>query len=205
MISAVVPAYNEGKRIERVLEELSDFVDEIIVIDDASQDDTSGIASRYARVIRNKKNLGYIGSIKRGFNEAKGDIVVTLDADGEHDPRYIPAMVSPIQNRKADLVFGKRDQVPRVSERVVSYMVRRRVGAKDTGTGFRAIRSGLAKRLELKGRCTCGIFALEAKSKGAEIKEIRAPTRDIDKPRGIAWDHFYQFFTVLKFLIKKRY
>lgn len=204
MISAVLPAYNEGKRIEQVLKELSDFVDEIIVIDDASQDSTAQIAGRYARVITNEKNLGYIGSIKKGFNEAKGDIIVTLDADGEHDPRYIPALISPIENGEADLVFGKRDYVPRISERFISYMVSRRAGAKDTGTGYRALRGDLAKQLELKGKCTCGMFALEAKSKGAVISEVRAPTREIDKPRGIAWDHFPQFFIVLKFMIKKR-
>jgi len=202
MITAVIPAYNEGSRIARVLEETQLYTDEMIVIDDNSDDDTAKIASRWAKVLTNDKNLGYIGSIKRGFKEASGDIIVTLDADGEHDPKYIPELVRPILDGEADLVFGKRDHVPRPSERLLSRIAEFKVKTRDTGTGYRALRKDLADKLQLHGKCTCGIFALEAHSKGAEIKEIRAPTREIDKPRSISWDHIPQFFIVLYWFLK---
>ncbi|MFP4186345.1 MAG: glycosyltransferase family 2 protein [Thermoplasmata archaeon] len=201
MITAVIPAYDEEERIEKVLKETSQYVDEIIVVDDNSTDDTVEIAEEYGKVIKKDSNQGYIDSIKRGFEAAQGDIIVTLDADGEHDPSFIPSIVEPIEKDKADLVFGKREKIPRFSERIISKLTSFKVKAKDTGTGFRGIRSELAKDLELDGYCTCGIFALEAASKGARIKEVKAPTREVDKPKNIAWQHFLQFFIVLKKLL----
>ncbi|MFW5928108.1 MAG: glycosyltransferase family 2 protein, partial [Thermoplasmatota archaeon] len=135
MISAVIPAYNEGKRIEKVLKETQRFVDEIIVVDDCSTDETAKIAEEYADVLQNESNLGYIESIKKGFRHASGDIIVTLDADGEHDPKYIPEMIEPVKEGKADLVFGKREKIPRISERILSKIAEFKVNASDTGTG----------------------------------------------------------------------
>ncbi len=196
-ISAVIPAYNEGGRLARVIKETEPYVDEIIVIDDHSEEI---IKSDRARVFRNEKNLGYIESIKKGFQEADGDIIVTLDADGEHDPEHIPLLVEPIRKDKADLVFGRRNHVPRISERVISRMVKGKVKVTDSGTGFRAVKRDLAVDLQLEGRCTCGIFALEAHQKGARITEVPAPTRETDKTRGIAWSHLAQIFIVLRLL-----
>ncbi|MFP4001974.1 MAG: glycosyltransferase family 2 protein [Thermoplasmata archaeon] len=116
MITAVIPAYDEEERIEKVLKETSQYVDEIIVVDDNSTDDTVEIAEEYGKVIKKDSNQGYIDSIKRGFEAAQGDIIVTLDADGEHDPSFIPSIVEPIEKDKADLVFGKREKIPRFSE-----------------------------------------------------------------------------------------
>ena len=197
MISAVIPAYNEGERIEKVLIETRNFVDEIIVIDDCSTDDTAKKAENYADVLQNEGNVGYLESIKKGFEHASGDILVTLDADGEHAPKYIPDMVEPIKLRKADLVFGRRESIPRPSERFLSKIAELKVKTVDTGTGYRALRKELAEKLELNGYCTCGIFALEAYRKGADITEVKAPTRKIKKSKGVAWIHFFQFFKVI--------
>lgn len=204
MISAVIPAFNEGERISKVLKETREFVDEIIVIDDNSTDKTAEIARQYSVVLENKTNLGYLGSIKRGFDKASGDIIVTLDADGEHDPSYIPDMVRPINDSEADLVFGKRDKIPRLSERILSKIASLKVNTFDTGTGYRALTKDLAKKLELDGYCTCGIFALEAFRKGAEITEVYAPMRKINKPKGVAWIHLFQFFKVMRELLKTK-
>lgn len=198
MISAVIPAFNEGKRIKKVLQEIDEYVDEVIVVDDCSTDDTAKIAEDYAVILRNDMNLGYVESIKKGFKNASGDIIITLDADGEHDPSYIPDMVKPITEGRADLVFGKRDKIPRSSERFLSWIARIKVDVIDTGSGYRALKKELAERLELNGYCTCGIFALEAHRKGADITEVKAPTRDINKPKNIAWTHVLQFFKVLQ-------
>ncbi|MFW6141959.1 MAG: glycosyltransferase family 2 protein [Candidatus Saliniplasma sp.] len=200
MISAVIPAYNEEERIEEVLLETNEFVDEIVVVDDASLDGTPRIACKHAELMVNPKNFGYIESLKKGFIRANGDIIVTLDADGEHDPSYIPKLVKPIQEGKADLVFGSRNKIHRPSERLISKLVRSKTGIYDTGTGFRALRSELAEKLELQGYCTCGTLVLEALYQGAELAEVEAPTRTIKKPRDIAWQHIPQLFLVLKLL-----
>ncbi len=202
MITAVIPAFNEEERIEGVLKETSQYVDEIIIIDDNSTDNTAKVAKEYGKVIENELNLGYVDSIKKGFKAAKGDIIVTLDADGEHDPSFIPDLVAPIKDGKADLIFGRRKKIPRPSERFLSWMARAKVEIKDTGIGFRALRTDLAKKLDLKGYCTCGLFALEVKSKGAKISEVSTPVREIEKPKRIAWIHILQFFVVLKWLFK---
>ncbi|MFP3872783.1 MAG: glycosyltransferase family 2 protein [Candidatus Natronoplasma sp.] len=203
MITAVIPAYNEEERIEKVLKETSQYVDEIIVVDDGSTDNTAEIARLYGRTIEKDSNQGYIDSIKRGFKAAEGDIVVTLDADGEHDPAFIPELIEPLKEDDADLVLGKREKVPRWSERVISRLVRLKVGVEDTGTGFRALTGELADGMELFGYCTCGTFVLEAVLLGAEVEEVEAPVRDVKKPKKIAWQHLFQFFIVLWMMVKK--
>ena len=123
-VSVIIPAYNESARIGFVLREVAPFAHEILVIDDGSQDNTGEIALTYgARVIR-QENSGYIKSIKVGFKVSKGDIMVTLDADGENDPADIPRLIKPLLEDRADVVLGKRNHIPRPSERLLSWMTR---------------------------------------------------------------------------------
>jgi len=204
MITAVIPAFNEEERIEGVLKETSQYVDEIIIIDDNSTDNTAKVAKKYGKVIENELNLGYVDSIKKGFKAAEGDIIVTLDADGEHDPSHIPRLIEPIEKGEKDLVFGKREKIPRLSERLISWLTKIKVDAEDTGIGFRALKADLAKKLELDGYCTCGTFALEAYFNGARISEVKTQTRKIDKPKHIAWQHFSQIFIVFQWLFRRK-
>lgn len=201
-ISAVIPAFNEEKKIEDVINRAKHFVEEIVVIDDCSSDKTGEVASKAgAKVSANKKNMGYIDSIKKGFRNAIGDIIVTLDGDGEHNPEEIPTLLKPILNGKADFVLGKREKIPRISERFLNWLTNFKVKVKDSGTGFRAIKKDLALKLDLRGKCTCGIFALEADSYGAKIVEAPITINSIDKKRNIAWHHFLQFFYIIKWII----
>ncbi|OYT27595.1 MAG: glycosyltransferase [Candidatus Altiarchaeales archaeon ex4484_96] len=203
MISAVIPAYNEGERIGGVVGKALDYVDEVVVVDDCSSDETRAVAREAgARVIRNEANIGYIYSIKKGFREAKGDIIVTLDGDGEHDPAYIPKLVKPITDGEADLVFGVRAHITRLSERLLNQIVNLKVKVLDSGTGFRALKKELAVKLELRGECTCGILLLESLRHGAVFREIPVYNRQINKKRAIAWGHLKQFFYLLYELSK---
>jgi glycosyltransferase involved in cell wall biosynthesis len=204
-VSVVIPAYNESERIAQVVEEALEHADEVVVVDDASRDLTAMRAKAAgARVVRNADNLGYIGSIKRGFREAEGAVIVTLDADGEHRAQDIPLLVDPVVEGRADLVFAVRGRVPRPSERLINGMVRKRVGGiPDTGSGFKAIDRELALQLELRGRCTCGVFALEAVARGATVKGVRSDTRSVGKPRSVAWGHVAQFFIVLGRMLRR--
>ncbi|HEC91636.1 MAG TPA: glycosyltransferase family 2 protein [Candidatus Atribacteria bacterium] len=204
MISAVIPAYNEEETIADILERTKKFVDEIIVVDDASSDRTSLIARNLAtKVIKNNKNLGQLRSLKRGFTFASGEIIVNLDADGEHNPEDIPKLIKPILENKANLVLGKRETVfIRPSERLIDYLVKLKTGIfYDSGTGFRALRRDLALRLKLEGLCVCGILVLEALKLGARITQIPITTNSSKRNRKILWSHIFQLFYVFKEMI----
>lgn len=203
-ITAVLPAYNEAGRVGKTVAALHGMVDEILVIDDASRDATAAEArAAGARVITQPANQGYIAAIKRGFAEAQGEIVVVVDADGEFPVTAIPDLVAPILAGEADMVQGHRDIVPRPSERVLTWLAGLRGPVGDSGTGFRALRTDLARRLELRGLCICGIFALEVLSLGGVIAEIPIQLQTIQKPRRIAWYHLRQLFVLLPWLLRR--
>ena len=149
------------------------LVDETIVIDDASSDSTAVLAKEHGAIVFTQpENRGYINAIKRGFMEVDGDIVVTIDADGEFSPDDITRLIKPIIDGSADMVQGKRNLIARPSERVLTWFVQKKANVGDSGTGLRAIRTGIAKTLK------------------------------INKTRNIAWFHFKQFFYLLPWLLK---
>ena len=202
-ISVVIPAFNEANRIGPVIEKARDLASEVLVVDDHSADGTPEVAERLgARVVPNSYSKGYLGAIKTGLLSASGDVIVTLDADGEHDPGDIPRLVQPVLDGEADLVLGRRDVAPRVSERFIGWLTRFRVKVDDSCTGFRALTRDLARRMELKARCTCGTFVLEANSYGARIAEVPVTIHAISKPRTICWGHLWQVGYVLRWLLK---
>lgn len=204
MISAVIAAHNEAENIDKIIDKTKKFVDEVIVIDDASSDETSSIAAQKgARVIKNSKNLGQLASLRKGFGFAPGKVVVNLDADGERNPEDIPHLVKPILDDEADLVLGKRKTISRPSERLINRLVRLKLNISDSGTGFRAIKKSLALKLKLNGRCICGILALEADKLDARMKELPIHVNNIEKPRRIMWAHVIQIYYVLKELLTR--
>lgn len=198
----VIPAYNEAIRVGYTVRRAWPYADEIIVVDDGSIDGTVEEAERAgARVIR-QNHGGYIAAIKRGFRKAKEDIVVTMDADGEHRAEDIPRLVRPILEDEADLVLGRRPQIARFSERFLNWLTNFRVKVSDSGTGFRALRRDLAVRLELQGKCICGISVLEPAVIGARITEVPIELTQVEKPRRIAWFHVPQTWYVLRWLLR---
>lgn len=83
------------------------------MVDDGSTDGTREVVENLgARVIENQCGKGYVGAIRTGFREVNGDIVVTLDADGEHDPYDIPRLIFPILEMRANLVLEKDRKYP---------------------------------------------------------------------------------------------
>lgn len=200
-ITVIIPAYNESSRIGGVVAEATAYAHEVVVVDDGSTDATAEVAaSAGARVVR-QSHSGYIDAIKRGFREAAGDVLVTMDADGEHQAGDIPRLVTPVVNGTADLVLGRRPFVPRPSERFLSWLVRFRLPVSDAGSGFRAIRKGLALQLELAGHCTCGTFVLETAWRGGRVAEVPVAVPRIEKARRPAWYHLGQLRYVLEWLL----
>ncbi len=203
-ITAIIPAYNESSRIVKTLTDIKPFVDEIIVIDDSSTDNTSTLARNTgAKVLIHTENKGYIASIKYGFKEADGTVLVVIDADGEFPAEKIPALIKPILEDDVDMVQGHRSDNSRISERFLTWLAQTKANVGDSGSGFRAIRTDLAKELEINGKCICGILSLEVIHKGGRIVEIPINLQQTNKARKIAWFHFSQLFYLIKWLFKK--
>jgi len=201
-VSTVIPAYNEARRIGEVIKSAAQYADEVLVVDDGSSDSTAKAAKDAGALVICKEHGGYISAIKRGFSEAKGDTIVMMDADGEHCAEDIPRLAAPILFGDADLVLGSRPHIDRLSERFINWLTSFRVKVKDCGSGFRAIRRDSALKLELSGKCTCGVFVLEAASLGLRITEVPINLHSISKRRRILWSHFQQLFYILHWLIK---
>ena len=109
---AMIPAFNEEKTLGEVILKSKNYVDQVIVIDDGSQDKTSQIALQNgATVYRHLINRGSGGAVGTGIRAAllnEADVIVTLDADEQHDPAEIPKLIKPIIEGEADAVIGSR-------------------------------------------------------------------------------------------------
>jgi len=116
-IGVVVPAYNEEEFIESVINTMPDFVDKIYVVDDASSDNTSNVASNIAgqngklAVINHEKNKGVGAAIVSGYKQFMTedmDIAVVMAGDNQMDPAYLPRLLTPIIQGKAGYAKGNR-------------------------------------------------------------------------------------------------
>src|SRR5262245_5565611 len=149
-VSVVIPAFNEGQTVGRIVRAVREQCPdaEIIVVDDASSDNTAEeAAAAGAQVIRRPYNLGNGASVKTGMRAASGDVVVVIDADGQHDPVDIPRLLQHIG--RYDMVIASRPD--RTSQQNAirwlgnsalnafgSYLVNMEM--KDLTSGFRAMR-----------------------------------------------------------------
>jgi len=110
-VAVVLPAYNEASGIGPVLEQIGqqagDLIEEVIVVDDASTDRTAQIAAQSgASVIVHNRNRGYGAALKTGIRAARSELVLTMDADGQHRPEDIRKLVEGLSNN--DMVVGHR-------------------------------------------------------------------------------------------------
>ena len=115
-IVVVLPAYNAEKTLKKTLNDIDrNWVDEIILVDDASQDKTINLSKQLGlKTFKHSKNLGYGGNQKTCYEEAlklNADIIIMVHPDHQYDPTYIPQIVLPIIRGKADAVFGSRMMV----------------------------------------------------------------------------------------------
>lgn len=158
-LSVIIPAYNEGNgiavvvsNIRAVLEKM-DSPFEILVVDDGSKDATAENAGKAgARVIRHPYNIGNGAAVKTGIRHARGSILVTIDADGQHNPEDIPLLVNRIG--PYDMVVGSRnsssdtaahrDLANMVFNSLASYVSGRKI--EDLTSGFRAVKARIARQ-----------------------------------------------------------
>lgn len=117
-LSVVMPVYNEEETIHEILSRViaEETEKEIIVIDDCSTDSTIQKIEEFLkehpgndlRLVRHEKNQGKGASVRTGFGEVKGDVVIIQDADLEYDPKEYKVVLGPIREGKADVVYGSR-------------------------------------------------------------------------------------------------
>jgi glycosyltransferase involved in cell wall biosynthesis len=166
-VSVIIPAYNEEKTIGNVLSNTIDVMDgqihpyEIIVVDDGSTDQTGRLASQYkATLITNQSNKGKGYSLRRGFCRAQGQIIVTIDSDGEHQPKEIPDLLEPVLNG-VDMVGGSRflgnsrhftTRLNTVGNNLFNFTITLLTGTAitDSQSGFRAVKKSVLDRLSLE-------------------------------------------------------
>lgn len=116
LLTIIVPVFNErntvGEAIRRVREAPLDIDKEIVIVDDGSDDGTLEIVRRLSdstvRVFHYPDNRGKGSAVRRGIEEAKGDLIVVQDADLEYDPRDLSRLLRPLQEGQARVVYGSR-------------------------------------------------------------------------------------------------
>lgn len=141
-IAVIIPVLNEEKTISKVINGIKQYADEVIVVDDASDDKTAIIAQQEgALVISHKKNQGYDRSIDDGFALAakiEATIILTFDGDGQHKPEDIPRFIESILNNEADVVVGRRPRHLRVTEYLFAFISRIKANIDDPLCGLKA-------------------------------------------------------------------
>ena len=167
----IIPSYNEIRTLPDVLRALSGVAleKEVIVVDDGSRDGTREWLDKAVsakefpyelKVIKHEKNTGKGGALITGFGAASGDIVIVQDADLEYDPGYIPSVVKPIEEGRADAVFGSRfisgkfetyNMLYLWGNLFLTFLVNLFFGAKmtDSYTCYKAFRTPLLKKMRL--------------------------------------------------------
>ncbi len=167
----VIPSYNEMRTLPAVLKALEALPldKEVVVVDDGSKDGTREWLDRAAeektfpfplKVIKHEKNKGKGGALITGFNAAAGDIAIVQDADLEYDPAQIAAVVRPIEEGRADAVFGSRmlsgrsetySQLYLAGNKFLSLLVSLLFGVRmtDSYTCYKAFRVPLLRRMRL--------------------------------------------------------
>jgi len=146
-ILALIPAHNESTRIGPVIDGVSQYLP-VLVVDDGSTDNTSAVASQHgAVVVRQEPNQGKGAALLNGFGHflaGEYDAVITLDADGQHDPAEIPLFVEKFRQDHSDLIIGQRNfrQMPfprNFSNTIGTWMLSNAMGQyiPDNQSGYR--------------------------------------------------------------------
>lgn len=209
-IVVLIPGYQEGPRIAAVVEGARRSLP-VVVVDDGSTDDTAVQAEAAgAIVVVQRPNLGKGAALRAGFRHALehgAAAVVTLDADGQHDPADIPAFLATFEASGAELIIGRRDfatmpLLRRISNTLGGWVLSAAVGRRvaDNQSGYRLIgrrlmtalldsdESGFEFEVEMIARC----IAL-----GLPIADVPVRTIYAGEPSHIRpWRHFTQFLRV---------
>ena len=198
--SIVIPFFNEQESIPQLYMKLTEVMDsigepyEMVFVDDGSKDNSYKVLSdiyehdRRVNVVRLRRNFGQTPALKAGFDFARGEIVISMDGDLQHDPEEIPRFLEKIEEGY-DLVSGWRFQrkdhwlMRQVPSRAANWMMAKLSGIElhDFGTTFKAYRREILQEIQLYGELHRFIPAL-ASSTGARIAEV--PISNLERKNG---------------------
>ena len=202
-VAAVIPAYNVARELGDVLRQMPPLIRTIVVVDDASRDDTAGVAEGYARidpritVVRHDQNRGVGGAMITGFRktlELGADIVVKIDGDGQMPLWLVPQLVQPLVDGTADYTKGNRFRdfsairamppLRRIGNVALSFLAKAATGywqCFDPTNGFLAIRADVLSQLPLQKIDQSYYFETSMLSHlyvlGAVVKDVPMPAR----------------------------
>lgn len=190
MLSIVIPAYNEEENIPILYEKLKKVLDslgedyEVIFVDDGSTDSTFDILRELAtkdkriKVLRFKRNYGQTAALSAGFEHAKGEVIITLDADLQNDPEDIPTLLEKLKEGYHIVSGWRKDRKdPFLSRKlpsmIANWLISKITGVHlhDYGCTLKAYKAEVVKDLELFGDMHRFLPAL-TKRKGAKITEV---------------------------------
>jgi len=192
-LSFVIPALNEESLIHATLDQIPlknisnrRMICEVVVVDNASEDQTGEIARKWGATVVLEKNRGYGNAYLRGYSEARGDIIVMFDADGTYPVENSLRLVQPLLNGEADIVIGSRLRgkilpgampfVHKIGNRILTLILNLLFGLRisDAHSGFRAFRRKAILELGLQspGMEFASELIIKSAEKGLRITEI---------------------------------
>ena len=195
LISIIIPVFNESESIGYLLDEVLNVMQnnklncELIVVNDGSNDNTSTVLDELTikikelSVISLRKNYGQTAAMSAGFDNSKGEIVITLDGDLQNDPNDIPKLISHI-NEGYDLICGwryeRKDKLinRRIPSKIANKLIANVTGLKlhDYGCSLKAFKKEIVEDIKLYGELHRFLPVL-ANIEGAKIKEIKVNHR----------------------------
>lgn len=221
LLSIIIPAFNEVAFLPEVIRRVREtpYDKEIIIVDDGSTDGTrdflKDLRDERIKIIRHEKNMGKGAAFRSGLRASTGDVIIVQDADLEYDPKDYPALLGPIIDGKADVVYGSRflggphrvlffwHSVGNFLITLISNMLTD-LNLTDMETGYKAFRSEVFKHIRIESNRFGFEPEITAKvaRKGFRIYEvpISYSGRGYQEGKKITWkDGIKAIFTVLKY------
>ncbi len=205
-VCALIPAYNAAGTVGQVIQGVKKHIETVIVVDDGSVDDTMRVAQEQgANTLRHEVNRGKGEALKLGFEHASAlgfEAVVTVDADGQHDPREIPRLIEAYrEGGPGTVVLGSRvgrmpemRKVRQISNRVGTALISRLAGCtiEDSQTGFRVIPVEVWRETRIKGSRfdAEAEFLIKANRFGYTLRQVSITS---GVPDGTPTSHFRSF------------
>jgi glycosyltransferase involved in cell wall biosynthesis len=212
-VLVVVPAFDAGGSVARVVEGCRAYLPDVLVVNDGSKDDTHTTAERAgARVVDHPRNLGKGAALKTGFRigiDEGFDAVLSLDADGQHLPREIPKFIEAFAELGADLVIGDRSHLwdgmvarRRNANRFSAWSISKCAGVRvpDSQSGFRLYSTGILRSIPIRSNG----FAAESEvivRAGREGRKIVSVPIELGFVDGLSTSHYRPLLDTIRIAV----